>query len=43
MVICVDPEGGIEGLDPLLENQKFYGFLELAFGHPAPAPPPPLE
>ena len=22
-----------------LENQKFYGFLELAFGPPAPAPP----
>ena len=27
--------GGIEGPHPLLENQKFYGFLELAFGPPA--------
>ena len=34
--------GGIEGPHPgLLENQKFYGFLELAFRPPAPAPPPP--
>ena len=39
MVTWADPEGrGIEGSQPLLENHKFYGFLELAFG-----PPPPLE
>ena len=38
MVTCADPEGrGIEGSHPLLENHKFYGFLELALG------PPPLE
>ena len=37
MVTCADPEGrGIEGSQPLLENQKFYGFLELAFGPPPP-------
>ena len=40
MVTCADPEGrGIEGSQPLLENHKFYGFLELAFG-PQPPPPP---
>ena len=37
MVTCADPEGrGIEGSQPLLENHKFYGFLELAFEHPTP-------
>ena len=39
---------GDRGSAPLLENQKFYGFLEFAFGPPAPAPgigwtPPPPE
>ena len=38
MVTCADPEGNI-GSAPLLEDQKFYGFLELAFGPPAPPPP----
>ena len=42
MVTCADPEGG-RGFAPLLENQKFYGFLELAFGPPAPAPPPGID
>ena len=37
MVTCADPEGrGIEGSHPLLENHKFYGFLELEFGPPPP-------
>ena len=37
MVTCADAEGrGIEGSHPLLENHKFYGFLELAFGPPTP-------
>ena len=44
MVTCADPGGGggggVDGPHPLLENQKFYGFLVLAFGPPAPARPP---
>ena len=40
MVTYADPEGrGIEGSQPLLANQKFYGFLELAFRPPPPPPP----
>ena len=39
--------GAIEGPHPLLENQKFYGFLEFAFGPrnrlDTPPPPPPPE